>query len=140
MFLFRLYKHHVPVKSHRKSKNVFKVEQGTNNHSYSYILGKQIVVSTVTGLIYMERTKAYVVGRKSGQIKESCLKLGHTLMNGKGLEGESCPPLSLDIEAEFGLLEKTQLKQQASSTTHTASTSSVKDAKVKRLKELGLER
>eukprot|EP00253_Pinus_taeda_P018958 PITA_18958 len=90
--------------------------------------------------ILLHVSTAYVVGRKSGQIKESCLKLGHTLMNSKGLEGKSSPPLSLDIEAEFGLLEKTQLKQQASSTTHTASTSSVIDAKVKRLKELGLER
>ena len=68
--------------------------------------------------------------------------MGETLTAGKVPENESGPPLSLDIEAEFGVLEKTLLTLQASSTTQTASTStgSVKDTEAKHLKELGLER
>jgi hypothetical protein len=84
-------------------------------------------------LICMECTKAYVVRRRSGRMKETCLKTGES----KGPEDEIGPLLSLNIEEEFGLLEKTQLTLQGSS---SASTSSVKDTRVKRLKELGLER
>jgi hypothetical protein len=88
----------------------------------------------------LECTKAYVVGRRSGRIRENPLKMGETITAGKGPEDERGAPICLDIEAEFSLLEKIQLALKASSTTHTASTSSVKDTEAKHLKELGLQR
>lgn len=90
--------------------------------------------------ILVHVSTAYVVGCKSGRIMESSLKSGDTITAGEGHADDSGAPLRLDIEAEFDLVEKTKVILQASSTTHTASKSSVKDAAVKRLKELGLER
>jgi hypothetical protein len=61
---------------------------------------------------------------------------------GNELEDENGPPLSLDIEAEFGLLENTLAKLHMDlSATGTTSTRSLQDKEaIKHLKELGLER
>lgn len=80
------------------------------------------------------------MGSESGRIIENSLKFGDTITAGKGLQDDRGAPLRLDIEAEIELVEKTKLILQASSASHTASKSSVKDDGVKRLKELGLER
>jgi hypothetical protein len=88
-------------------------------------------------------TKAYVVGRGSGIIKERPLKMGGSMTAGNGIEDANGPPHSLDIEAEFGLLENTLAKlHMDSSATGTSSTSSQLQDKeaIKHLKELGLER
>jgi hypothetical protein len=66
-----------------------------------------------------------------------------TITAGNGPEDESSPLLSLDIEAEFDLIEKTVSKIHMDwSTTRTASTGtgSVKDTEAEHLIELGLER
>lgn len=90
----------------------------------------------------MECTKAYVVGRSCGRIKESPVKMGGTSTADKGPEHDSGIPLSLDIEGEFDLVEKTlaKIRKQDSSMIHTEITSSVKDNEAKHLKELGLAR
>jgi len=62
---------------------------------------------------------------------------------GNGIEDANGPPHSLDIEAEFGLLENKLAKlHMDSSATGTSSTSSQLQDKeaIKHLKELGLER
>lgn len=92
--------------------------------------------------ILLHVSTAYVVGYGSGRIKESQLEMGVSMTTANGLDDEKCPPLSLDIEAEFGLLENTLAKlQMNSSPTASSSTGSHphKEA-IKELKELGLER
>nr|ABK23559.1 unknown [Picea sitchensis] len=92
--------------------------------------------------ILLHVSTAYVVGRGSGRIKESPLKIGESMTAGNELEDENGPPLSLDIEAEFGLLENTLDKlHMDSSATGTTSTKSLQDKEaIKHLKVLGLER
>jgi len=93
--------------------------------------------------ILLHVSTAYVVGRGSGIIKERPLKMGGSMTAGNGIDDANGPPHSLDIEAEFGLLENTLAKlHMDKSATGTSSTSSQLQDKeaIKHLKELGLER
>jgi hypothetical protein len=63
------------------------------------------------------------------------VKLGETITAGNRPQDESSPSLSLDIEAEFGLLEKTLAKLHMDSSTTSTSAQAIKH-----LKELGLNR
>lgn len=92
--------------------------------------------------ILLHVSTAYVVGHGSGRIKESPLEMEGSMTAANGLDDEIGPPLRLNIEAEFSLLENTVAKlQMDSSPTRTTSTGSPQDKEaIKHLKELGLER
>eukprot|EP01018_Ginkgo_biloba_P006208 Gb_33594 [translate_table: standard] len=79
--------------------------------------------------ILLHVSTAYVIGRKSGKIMERPLQMGEAAIQ----DGNTTPNLTLDIEAEFELLEKTlhQIETQKNVPEET---------KAHRLKELGLQR
>lgn len=68
--------------------------------------------------------------------------MGKALTAANGLEDESFPLLSLDIETEFSLIEKTvaKLNMDSLATEAAARTGSEKDTQAEHLKALGLER
>jgi hypothetical protein len=66
-----------------------------------------------------------------------------TIITDNGPKDETSPLLSLDVEAEFGLIEKavSQIHMDWSTTrTASADTGSIKDTESKHLIELGLAR